>query len=225
VRPSDEARAAAAALWEAQHAHPFVRGIGDGTLDLERFGFWIRQDYLFLKEYVRVLALGAAKAPDLDTMARFAALAHETAGTEMDLHRGYAAEFGITPAQLEAEQPAPATASYTDFLLRCATLGSYAELLAALLPCMWGFAEIGARLARGPRPADPRHAAWIDLYASEEFQELAAWCRGAYDAAAADLGDRGRRRLVELFVDSSRHELAFWEAAWVSRPCAGSSPA
>ena len=24
-------------IWEAQHQHPFVRGLGAGTLDLERF--------------------------------------------------------------------------------------------------------------------------------------------------------------------------------------------
>jgi thiaminase/transcriptional activator TenA len=214
VTPSAEARAAAAEIWEAQHAHPFVRGIGDGTLPLERFAFWVRQDYLYLKEYVRVLALGAAKAPDLATMARFAALAHETASTEMDLHRAYAAELGISAAELEAEPVAPVTAAYTDFLLRCAALGSYAELVAALLPCMWGFAEIGERLAAGPAPADRRFAAWIDMYASVEFQELAAWCRGAYDAVAVDAGAAARRRLVDVFVESSRHELAFWESAW-----------
>jgi thiaminase/transcriptional activator TenA len=213
TRPSDDARAAAAAVWDAQHAHPFVRGIGDGTLDLDRFAFWVRQDYLYLKDYVRVLALAAAKAPDLATMARFAELAHETATTEMDLHRAYAAQFGITAAQLEDEPVAPATQAYTDFLLRAAH-ATYPELLAALLPCMWGFAEVGHRLAEGPRPADDRFAAWIDMYASEEFQELAAWCREAYDQAAADVSQQARRRLVELFRTSSRHELAFWQSAW-----------
>jgi thiaminase/transcriptional activator TenA len=217
TRPSDAARAAAAEIWEAQHAHPFVRGIGDGTLDVARFAFWVRQDYLFLKDYVRALALGAAKAPDLDTIARFAALAHETATTEMALHRSYAAEFGITAAELEAEPIAPATAAYVDFLVRTASHGSFAELVAALLPCMWGFSEIGRRLASGgARPGDPRYAAWIDMYASDEFAELADWCRDAYDRAAGELTEDARARLVDVFVASSRHELAFWEAAWTT---------
>jgi thiaminase/transcriptional activator TenA len=41
-------RALAEPIWRAQHEHPFVRGIGDGTLDLERFKRWVRQDYRFL---------------------------------------------------------------------------------------------------------------------------------------------------------------------------------
>ncbi|MGH3885234.1 MAG: hypothetical protein ACRDSZ_01485, partial [Pseudonocardiaceae bacterium] len=76
--PSADLRTAASEIWDAQHRHPFVRGIGDGTLDVERFRFWIRQDYLFLIEYSRLLALAAARAPDLDTMRRFADLVHET---------------------------------------------------------------------------------------------------------------------------------------------------
>ncbi len=48
-----------AGIGEAQHQHPFVRGIGDGTLGLERFQFWLRQDYVFLIEYARLLGLAA----------------------------------------------------------------------------------------------------------------------------------------------------------------------
>jgi thiaminase (transcriptional activator TenA) len=112
-RFSDELRAAAAPIWEAQHDHPFVRGIGDGSLDPERFNFWIRQDYLFLIDYSRLLALGAARARELETMRRFADLARATLREEMDLHRSYAAELGITAAELEAERMTPTTRGYS----------------------------------------------------------------------------------------------------------------
>ncbi|WP_309233774.1 hypothetical protein [Conexibacter sp. W3-3-2] len=85
---SDELRARSADLWEAQHAHPFVRGIADGTLDPRCFEHYVRQDYVFLIEYARLLALGAARAPDLETMRRFADLAQAILGEEMELHRG-----------------------------------------------------------------------------------------------------------------------------------------
>lgn len=85
----------------------FVRGIGDGTLSLERFKFWLRQDYVFLIEYARLLALAAARSPGLETITRFATLLKETVDTDMSLHRGYAAEFGIGTEDLEPESPAP----------------------------------------------------------------------------------------------------------------------
>jgi thiaminase/transcriptional activator TenA len=200
-------------IWQGQHDHPFVRGIGDGTLPLEQFQFWIRQDYLFLIEYCRLFAFAAARAPDLATLTAFADLLHETARTEMDLHRSYAAQFGISADELEREEMAPATRAYTDFLVRVAATGDFAELVAALLPCMWAFSEIGQRLAATSRPSDHRYAAWIEMYASSDFAELAIWCRTLLDSVAAGAGVETRRRMEEAFLTSSRYELAFWEAA------------
>ena len=158
--------------------------------------------------------LAAARAPDLETIARFADLLQETARTEMDLHRGYAARFGISTADLERETMAPTTRGYTDFLLRVAATGDFAELASALLPCMWGFSEIGLRLARLPRPADARYAAWIEMYADPEFAALAGWCRDLVDGLADDGGPNARRRMEQAFVTSSRYELAFWDATY-----------
>ncbi len=211
-----ELRAGAADVWEAQHAHPFVRGVGDGTLDEARFRFYVRQDYRFLIEYGRLLALGAARAPRLADMRRFAALAQGVLETEMALHVGFAERWGIGADELEAEVPAPATAGYTDFLLRTAALGDYAELVAALLPCMWGYAEIGARLAAAGVPAHAGYATWIATYADPEFQALAAWARELCDAAGDDGGPAARARMHAAFRTCSEHELAFWEAAWRS---------
>jgi thiaminase/transcriptional activator TenA len=208
---STELRAAADAIWEAQHVHPFVRGIGAGTVDRERFKRWVRQDYRFLVEYCRLFGLAAARSPDLATLRRFADLIQATAVTEMDLHRSFAAQLGITVEELEAEPMAPVTRAYTDFLLRTAAIGDFAELAAALLPCMWGFSEIGLRLAARGLPSDPMCAAWIDAYASSEFADLAGWCRALVDRLAADAGPAGRERMGEAFMVSSRYELAFWD--------------
>jgi thiaminase/transcriptional activator TenA len=203
-------RESAADIWDAQHRHPFVTGIGDGSLPVERFQVWLRQDWLFLIEYARMLALGAARAPDLPTMTRFAGLTRAILEDEMSLHRSYAAEFGISESELDHEQMLPTTQGYTDFLVRTASQGDFAELVAALLPCMWGYSELGLRLAERSRPAEDRYAAWIEMYASDDFAELAAWCRELTDRMEG--ADRGR--MERAFTTSSRYELAFWEMAW-----------
>jgi thiaminase/transcriptional activator TenA len=215
---SDELREAAADIWEAKHQHPFVLGIGDGSLDPERFRFYVRQDYLFLIEYGRLLALGCARAPRLELMERFAELTHSTLLTEMDLHRAYAAEWGISRPELEREHAHPATRAYTDFLLRTAALGDFAELVAALLPCMWSYSELGQRLAGKVHSTEERYARWIEMYSGEGFAELAGWCREVCDEIGADAGAQTKQRMQEAFTSSSRHELAFWEAAWSSVP-------
>ena len=203
---SAELRRAADPVWSAILAHPFVRGIGDGTLPEAAFRRYVRQDYLFLIDYGRLLSLGAARAPRLEWMRRFAGLASSVLETEMALHREFAARWGVT--DLEAVQVEPATAAYCNFLLRTASLGDFSELAAAVLPCMWSYAEIGATL----RPTSDRYREWIDMYASEEFGELAAWARSIVDDVDGD-----EDRMGAAFAASCEHELRFWDAAYAAR--------
>ena len=84
---------------------------------------------------------------------------------------------------------------------------------------MWGYAEIGERLARAGVPDHPGYATWIATYADPEFQDLAVWARGLADAAGADAGPGGRERMHAAFRASSEHELAFWDAAWRRLNC------
>jgi thiaminase/transcriptional activator TenA len=213
VNFSEDLRQAADPVWTAIHAHPFVRGLGDGTLPEEAFRRYVRQDYLFLIDYGRLLSLGAARAPRLAWMRRFSALAESVLETEMDLHRAYAQRWGITAEELESEHTSPATDAYCDFLLRTAALGDFAELVAALAPCMWTFAEIGQRLAQEGEPDHEGYAEWIRMYASDAFEQLASWARELLDAAAEGNGDAGRGRMLAAFMASSEHELAFWDGA------------
>jgi thiaminase (transcriptional activator TenA) len=109
---------------------------------------------------------------------------------------------------------APTTQGYTDFLVRTASHGDFAELAAALLPCMWGYAEVGQRLAEYGPLAESRYARWIDMYADEDFRALAGWCRELVDRLSADAPPGVRDAMTRAFVTSSRYELAFWQAAW-----------
>jgi len=214
-------RALADPIWRAQLSHPLVRAIGDGTLDPARFAVWLRQDYLFLQDYGRVLAYAAARAPDPGAMARFSALLHETLDTELDLHRSYVAGFWITDAHLDAEVMLPTTRAYTDFLVRVAATADVAEVYAALLPCMWGYSWIGQELARRGLPAEECYARWVTTYADPEFADLAAWCRDLLDAAAEGLAGAAWSRVEVVFLLSSRYELAFWEMAWAGEAWPG----
>lgn len=214
MRFSDELREAGRELWQAQLDHPFIQGIADGSLSEERFRVWLRQDYAYLLQYVRVASIGVTRAPDEATMKRFAETAHRVLGMELDLHRGYAAEFDVSTEALEREEMGPVTQGYVDHLLRTGLIGEIAELPAALLPCLWGYSWIGEQLDTRPRPREPRYAKWIDLYASERFRDVADWCRELTDRLAGESGPRARGLAERAFLTSSRYELACWDQAW-----------
>ena len=108
---------AAHPIWEQCHAHPFVRGIGDGSLDLEKFQWFLLQDYLYLFDYARVFAYGVVKARDPDLMRTFSANVDAILGGEMKVHRAYMARLGITEEQVFAVKPALSNLSYTHYML------------------------------------------------------------------------------------------------------------
>jgi len=211
---TEDLREAAREVWEAQLEHPFVRGLADGSLEQARFERWVLQDYGYLKDFARLFAWAVAKADRLESMSWYAAVLDLTLNTEMELHRSYAARFGLSPEALEAEPMWPTTRAYTDFLVRTAADGDMLDLLAALLPCAWGYCWLGRELARGEPPEDQRYADWIAQYASEEFARATEWLRAELDRLAADAGPEKRERLTEIFVLSSRYEWMFWEMCW-----------
>lgn len=212
---SDELRKLGEPVWRRTLAHPFVAGIGDGSLPVEKFKFYIRQDYVFLLAYARVLALASAKAHELAVMTKFAELLHATLGTEMALHRAYCGEFGIGEAELLATAPAPTTTAYTAHLLETAWSGSLGEITAALFPCQWGYWEIGQALAAKGEPGSaPLYGRWIRMYSAKEYGELAQWVKSLVDDLGGAASKAERERMIERFLFSSRFEHAFWEMGW-----------
>lgn len=202
-------------IWRKNHAHPFVKEMGAGTLDKEKFRFYMIQDYLYLIDYSKLFALGAVKATSIKDMEKFAALLHATMNEEMSLHRQYAARFGISNEELENAAPSPITLAYTHYMLFSAQNGTLAELVAALLPCMWSYWEIGKELSEIPGAIDHElYGEWIKMYSSTEFGELAQWCMDLLDKLAVEKSEEELLKLEEIFLNTTRYEYMFWEMVY-----------
>ena len=206
---------AATPVWEACLRHPFVTGIGDGTLDMEKFRYFMLQDYLYLFDYARVFALGVVKARDPELMRVFAANVDAILGGEMKIHRAYMKRLDITEEQVFAVKPALANLSYTNYMLSVAQTGGPMEIVASILACSWSYAEIGQALAAIPGAADhPFYGEWIRGYASEEYAATNQTLIELMDSLAADAGEEQLAYLTDVFVNCSRYELGFWDMAW-----------
>lgn len=206
---------AATPVWEACLRHPFVTGIGDGTLDMEKFRYFMLQDYLYLFDYARVFALGVVKARDPELMRVFAANVDAILGGEMKIHRSYMKRLDITEEQVFAVKPALANLSYTNYMLSVAQTGGPMEIVASILACSWSYAEIGQALAAIPGAAEHLfYGEWIRGYASEEYAATNQTLIELMDSLAADAGEEQLAYLTDVFVNCSRYELGFWDMAW-----------
>lgn len=209
---------AAAPIWDACLRHPFVTGIGDGTLAVEKFRYFMLQDYLYLFDYARVFALGVVKARDPELMRTFAVNVDTILVGEMNIHRAYMQRLGISENQVLSVKPALDNLSYTNYMLSAANAGGPAELVAAILACSWSYAEIGQALASVPGAAEhPFYGEWIRSYSSEEYAATNQGLIALMDELAADATEDQRSYLTDIFVNCSRYELAFWDMAWEMR--------
>ncbi len=185
-------------------ANPFVRGIGDGSLDRDLFAGYIAQDAFFLESFARAYGLALARSLDTATLLAFADL---LAGvrSELGLHASYAASWGIDMTGVE---PAAATRAYTEFLLATAATADVGVVCAAMTPCMRLYAHIGAALdsdTAGP------YAQWVQTYADPGFDEVASLLERLLDQHVRDIpaARTAYRRAMRL-------ELAFFDAALTS---------
>lgn len=204
-------------IWAGLHAHPFLGELARGVLPLEKFRFFVEQDVMYLPDFARCIATGAAKSATEAELAFFARQLDSTINLELpnqyrvleQVCRLGAADRG------GALGKAPANVAYTGFMLSVAAQGGPLEIMAAILPCAWSYAEIAGRLA--DEIADhPVYRDWVGFYTTDEVLGLVGQMRQSFDEMAeqAGLGPRTRRRLAEIFTTSSRLEGAFWDMAY-----------
>ena len=202
-------------IWDRQLQHPFVQALGDGTLPRDNFEFYILQDALFLDNLARTFGYAATLTPYRSEMERYGKLLLGTIRDEQALHRAYANQFGLTSEQMAATPMAPTTYAYTRHLLSTAATGTLPEVLSAILPCFWIYAEVARHFTSLGPPAETHpYRDWLATYGSPDFEETAAWLRAALDRRADDLSASALQRLHAIFLISSRYEYMFWDMAW-----------
>lgn len=200
-------------FWQGSFEHPFVKGIADGTLPLDVFRFYVKQDSYYLSHFAKIQSLGAAKAPNLATTKAFAEHALATCEAELSLHELFMNMLGVTDQELTEFQPSPTAYAYVSHMYRCAFTGDLADLLAGLLPCYWLYFEIGERL-KDAKPDQPIYDRWIQTYGSEWFAEKVKEQINRMNELAEGLSPARRTELKEHFRKSSYYEWNFWDMAW-----------
>ena len=219
TRPvSDRLHQAAAPVWAKCLEHPFVKGIGDGSLDVEKFKFFMLQDYLYLLNYAKVFALGVVKARDPELMRTFARNVEAVLNGEMNIHRAYMKRLGITGEAVSAVQPALDNLSYTNYMLSVAGAGTAVVIVASILACSWSYAEIGQALAKAPGALEhPFYGEWVRGYAGAEYAATNDALIALMNDLAEEASEEQQKYLTEIFVNCSRYELGFWDMSWEMR--------
>ncbi|WP_162063751.1 thiaminase II [Vibrio taketomensis] len=201
--------------WQQYTQHQFVQQLASGELAQPCFLHYLKQDFLFLKQYARAYALAIYKARTLEDMRRALPSVHALLDSEIAHHVSYCQQWGLTESDLENEAEDFGTVAYTRYVLDAGMTGDLVELYAALAPCSIGYATIGKMLIEdsNTRIEGNPYASWIQLYGGEEFQTGVA--KGAEHfnqlLAEIDIHSQCGQNLIQVFKTATRMEVAFWQ--------------
>lgn len=211
---SSQLRLKADRIWRATFAHPFLDELHTGTLPMDRFVYFMLQDYLYLLDFAQVLCLGGAKSPDLKTLEIFTRHALIAVEVERSFHAAFGRSLGLSQKQLDTTPKGPITEAYTRHLQAVARGGSLGEIVAAVLPCYWIYGEVGKRLYKN-RPKRPKiYREWIETYASEKYWRPVREQIRLIDHLGARAKSDEKKLMGSHFLLSSRYEFLFWDQAY-----------
>lgn len=214
----------AQAFWDATsdlisvtEKHPFLVAMVDGSLDLEKFRYYVVQDALYLTDFAYCLRkLGSNKdisAADAMRLKEFATGAEEA---EMDLHRSFFKKWDIDATGAESM---PNTLLYTSYMIRIVETRCHAEGLAALLPCFWVYMHVGQCMLKLREELGDKVSrleqfdAWIDMYGGEDFEKEVRDYIAMCDAAVENADEATVEKMQEHFFMSCKLEHMFWDQA------------
>lgn len=210
---SKNAWQAIAPIYERIVTMPFIKELVNGTLDKEKFKFYIMQDSIYLEHFSKALALIAARCTKIEDSFTYHQFAQNAIVVENHLHDHYFKDFGIEDVGVAQ----PACHQYFHFLKSTTSLDSVEVGMAAVLPCFWIYKAVGDYILKNQVGQNNPYQKWIDTYGGEEFSKAVQQAINICDIVAEGASSQTKEDMLEAFITASHLEYDFWDAAYKLR--------
>lgn len=197
-------------------AHPFIKGLLDGTLAKEKYERYLIQDTHYLKDYSKVFAHVYLQLDDVKDLQFLHTCIGVVMSEETNMHIKYLADFGLDVFKVEALMEEQATRDYLNFMLQYAPENDAAKLFCAALPCTLTYEFIGKTLKekRIEAGGENYYDNWIDAYAGPEFEDFSIKSVELMDKMVEKMSNEEKNELIEIFVESCKYEMGFWDMSY-----------
>ena len=200
-----------APYWQRYTEHEFVTRLSSGSLQLDQFQHYLKQDYLFILQFARAWAVAIYKSNSIEDMRSALSGLKGLLDGELSLHINYCNEWGIDKGELARLPESPACIAYTRYVLDRGMAGDLAELHCALAPCIIGYAEIGQQLKERQKDKNNPYMSWIEQYASTAYARVAEEEISVLERLCRDISPKRMEELQVVFTTATRMEIAFWQ--------------
>lgn len=196
-------------VWKKILNHKFIQEMGEGTLKIEKWKYYLCQDSLYLDFLLRALAYAAAKAPRRDLIQFFAKAILATIQGEIEMQQEIKSKIGF----LESEM-SNLNKKYTRFLMKIGQEGSFWEIVASILPCFSTYQLIGEKLKSTKASTHEFFKLWIEGYTCAPYKELVESLENVMNEAMDKVDQKELKKIMRLFKKASEFELKFWDTAY-----------
>ncbi|WOD38299.1 TenA family transcriptional regulator [Nodosilinea sp. E11] len=189
--------------WSQATTHPFLTGCHSGTLHSAQFNTWLVQDYLFVKDFTRMVGrvLGAAPDADIDVLlAGLGALKDELLWFEAK-----AAERSLDLAT----PPQPTCQRYCEFMASL-TNQPYSVQATALWAIEYAYNQGWQR----PGPMPEPYTEFADRWGNPGFTDYVHLLATQADDALVTASPEVQTQAEAAFLQVAELEAAFWQMAF-----------
>ncbi|KIZ07289.1 putative Seed maturation protein PM36 like protein [Monoraphidium neglectum] len=192
----------------ATRTHAFLQDVNRGTISDARFNTWLAQDYLYVRNFARLLAAMIASCPDTHVDVLVGGMA--AIDLEIKWFKAKAEERSI---DLATTAPQPNCAEYVEFLKSL-----HSQPYAVQAAVFWAMEAIynQAWTGVGEGLADPKYSEFVDRWGNAGFAQYCVDLEAQADEALTssppevlEAADAAVKRAVQL-------ELGFWGMAYAA---------
>jgi len=196
--------------WSEYTDHKFLLDLVNNELPNKNFKHYLVQDYIFLQQFLKILALTVCKAQTFEEIQRsidfIKGIDHE-----IKLHVNYCRKWNIPIKSLNNIMVEKANSAYTDHILNIGKNGNNLDIFTCLSPCIIGYGEIGYRLSKIKNWEKSKYSSWIKMYSSKEYQKVAKENIKHLDTLFLPNNKNDTIKLKRYFKISTILERNFWQ--------------
>ncbi len=204
--------------WQEILDHRFIKELSEGTLPMNKFVYYLKQDHYFLEVFSKFLHSAKLKTTNTKMKKWLEILSFNTINFEMKMQRDLLYSLGVTsPSQLPIDLagiiPSKTTQDYISFLIRVSSVGKFSEIVSVMAPCPWTYLEISQKLSKD-NIKNKVYKSWVRFYSSDESFKQVVEIQQILNLLGEEENQQYRQRMINHFVEACNYELHFWEMAY-----------
>lgn len=198
-------------VYDAIINHPFNKKLMDGSLEKEKFAYYIEQDEQYLKYFSKALAIISTKMDEDKYIKKFLDYALLAIASENELvHEYFRNIFNFH----NTGNFTTANIGYCSFIINMCYTEPVEVAIASVLPCFWIYKEVGSYINKNAAVLDNPYQRWIDTYSADNFVDSVSEMLNIIDEVESSASDKTSLRMIEIFDNAFMWEYHFWNDAY-----------